>query len=112
MALAGCAATMTAGEVKVVRAHPLPSYQIHEECFRLAEGDRVEFRFESTEPVDFNLHYHEGNAVVMPISREKSRSDAGVYVARIAQDYCLMWESGAAGALIDYRISIKPPAGS
>jgi hypothetical protein len=38
-----------------VRAHPLPSYQIHEECFRLDEGDRVEFRFESTEPVDFNL---------------------------------------------------------
>jgi hypothetical protein len=112
MALAGCAAPMTAGEVKVVRAHPLPSYQIHEECFRLAEGDRVEFRFESTEPVDFNLHYHEGHAVVMPISREKSSEHAGIYVATLAQDYCLMWEAGAAGALIDYRISIKPAAGS
>jgi hypothetical protein len=112
VALAGCAATIAAGEGKVVRAHPLPSYQIHEECFKLAQGDRVEFRFESTEPVDFNLHYHEGHAVVMPISREKSSEHAGAYLATLAQDYCLMWEAGAAGALLDYRISIKRAAGS
>jgi hypothetical protein len=112
IALAGCAATLTAGEAKVVRAHPLASYQIHEECFKLEEGDRVEFRFESTEPVDFNLHYLEGHAVVMPISREKSSEHGGVYLAPLAQDYCLMWEAGAAGALIDYRILIKPAAGS
>ena len=111
VAIAGCAATtMRAGAPKVVKAHPLPSYQIHEECFKLREGDRVEFRFESSEPVDFNIHYHEGQAVVMPISREKSRSDAGIYVARIAQDYCLMWEAGAAGALINYRIQIRRAA--
>ena len=111
IALAGCASTtMTAGEPKIVKAHPLPSYQIHEECFKLREGDRVEFRFESNEPVDFNLHYHEGQAVVMPISREKSSEYGGVYVARIPQDYCLMWEAGAAGAKLDYRILIKPAA--
>jgi len=110
LALAGCAATMRAGQAKVVHEHPLPSYQIHEECFRLDEGDRFEFRFESTEPVDFNLHYREGHAVVMPISREKSTEHAGVYLATLAQDYCLMWEAGAAGALIDYRILIKPAA--
>ena len=34
---------------------------------RSSAGDRIEFAFESTEPVDFNIHYHEGNAVVMPI---------------------------------------------
>ena len=108
MALSGCAATITAGEPKVVSAQPVPSYQIHEECFRLSEGDRVEFRFESTETVDFNIHYHEGDAVVMPISREKSLEYAGVYLARLTQNYCLTWEAGAAGALIDYRILIKP----
>jgi hypothetical protein len=107
VALAGCATTLAPGDPKIAKAHPVPSYQIHEECFKLKEGDRVEFRFQSTAPVDFNIHYHEGPAVVMPISRDKSREDAGVYVARLAQDYCLMWEAGAAGALIDYRILIK-----
>ena len=110
LALCACATTTPTSAPKVVRAFPLPSYQIHEECFTLKEGDRVEFAFEATEPVDFNIHYHEGQAVVMPISREKSREHAGFYTARLAQDYCLMWEAGAPGALIDYRILVKPAA--
>lgn len=111
MALCGCASTLTATDgPKVVKARPVPSYQAHEECFKLGAGDRVDYGFESSEPVDFNIHYHEGQAVLMPISREKSRGDSGVYVARIAQDYCLMWEAGAAGALLDYRIQIRRAA--
>jgi hypothetical protein len=109
LALCGCAAPLIAANApKTVRAHPLPSYQIHEECAKLKPGDRVEYGFESTEPVDFNVHYHEGSAVVMPVVREKSLGDAGVYAARIAHDYCLTWEAGAAGATIDYRIRVKP----
>jgi hypothetical protein len=109
LALGGCAAPHLAADAsKVVRAQPLPPYQIHEECLRLGPGDRVEFRFDSTEPVDFNVHYHEGKSVVMPLVREKSRGDAGIYVAQIAQDYCLMWEAGTPGAVIDYRVRVKP----
>jgi len=107
--LSACA-TPDAGDLpKIVQGQPLPSYQIHEECLALKPGERVEFRFESTEPVDFNIHYHEGNAVVMPLVREKSREDAGMYSVRIAQDYCLMWEAGAAGAVIDYRVRVRRP---
>ena len=109
LALCGCAAPLiTANTPRTVRAHPLPSYQIHEECVKLKPGDRVEYGFESTEPLDFNVHYHEGSAVVMPVVREKSQGDAGMYAARIAHDYCLMWEAGPAGATIDYRIRVKP----
>ena len=112
-ALPLCACTMplvTADSPKSVRAHPIAPYEWHEECLHLETGDRVEFTFESTEPVDFNIHYHEGQAVVMPSTREKSREHAGFYTARLAQDYCLMWEAGAAGASIDYRILVKPAA--
>ena len=109
LSLCGCAASLhSANGPKDVRAHPLPSYQIHEECLKLKPGDRVDYAFDSTEPVDFNVHYHEGNAVVMPLVREKSRADAGMYTAQIAHDYCLMWEAGGAGASIDYRIRFKP----
>jgi hypothetical protein len=109
LALCGCAAPgITADAPKIVRAHPLPSYQIHEECFTLNPGDRVEYGFASTEPVAFNLHYHAGSADVMPVVRDGSREDAGIYEARIPHDYCLMWEAGPAGAMIDYRIRIRP----
>ena len=74
---------------------------------RLERGDRAEFTFESTEPVDFNFHYHEGKTIVMPLVREKVRGDAGIFPAAVAQDYCLMWEAGAAGAMLDYRVRLK-----
>ena len=107
--LSACATPDATDLPKIVQGQPLPSYQIHEECLALKPGERVLFRFESTEPVDFNIHYHEGNAVVMPLVREKSREDAGMYSVRIAQDYCLMWEAGAAGAVIDYRVRVRRP---
>lgn len=108
LALGGCAALPSGDASKIVEGFALPSYQIHEECFTVKAGDRVEYRFESDEPVDFNLHYHEGGAVVMPVSSERSREAAGVYAVQIPQDYCLMWEAGAAGAVLDYRYRVRP----
>lgn len=107
--LCACAAALvTASAPKAIKGHPVAPYEWHEECLRLEAGDRVEFAFESTEPVDFNFHYHEGKVIVMPLVRDKTRADSGVFVALAVQHYCLMWEAGAAGALIDYRIRLKP----
>jgi len=111
VALPLCACTtapVTADAPKSVRGQALAPYADHEECMRLQPGDRMEFAFESTDPVDFNVHYHEGKTVVMPIYKEKSRAEAGVFAPPTKQDYCLMWEAGAAGAVIDYRIRLKP----
>jgi hypothetical protein len=84
---------------------------MHEECLRAAVGDRIEYYFTSTEPVDFNIHFHEAGAVVMPIVRDKARDDSGVFEVRIPHDYCLMWEAGPAGASLDYRLRLRPLAG-
>lgn len=112
MSLCGCAPDLVvAKEPKTVTDRVLPPYELHEECVLLMPGDRVDYAFESTQPVDFNIHFHEGKTVVMPVVREKSRGDAGMYAPPIAQHYCLMWEAGPAGATIDYRIRFKP-AGS
>jgi hypothetical protein len=106
--LCACApALVTPASPKTVSGQPVAPYEWHEECLSLGAGDRIEFAFESTEPVDFNFHYHEGKIVVMPLVREKTRADSGVFVPPSAQEYCLMWEAGAAGASIDYRIRLK-----
>jgi hypothetical protein len=110
IAIAACATdTATPDHPKVVRDHPITPFAIHEECVRLAVGDRVEYEFSATEPVDFNIHYHEGNAVVAPIGREKVYADSGFFVPVIAQHYCLMWEAGVAGAMLDYRVQPRAP---
>ncbi len=107
--LTGCPKpALMADEPKVVRGQVLHPYDTHEDCFHLEPGDRLDYTFESSEPVDFNLHYHEGAAVVMPLAREKTLNDAGVFAPSLAQDYCLMWEAGAAGAVLDYRLRWRP----
>lgn len=108
-----CACTgvpVTVDAPMAVSGYAVAPYALHEECMTLDRGDRVEYAFESTEPVDFNIHFHEGRTVVMPVVKEKSRGDAGVYASPDRQDYCLMWEAGAAGASIDYRIRLRPAA--
>mgnify|MGYP001176792527 FL=1 len=85
-------------------AHEMSPYKIHEACVKLAPGDRLDWRFESQAPVDFNIHYHDGPTVVLPVSRTASLGDAGVYVVTLAHDYCATWETGALRTAINYRI--------
>ena len=108
LTLAGCAATpaIEPGKALEVRAHPLPPYEVHEECASLRPGDRLHYRFESTAPLTFNIHYHEGKAVVMPVTRERVSADEGTFAPLAAQEYCLMWEAGAAGTTIDYTLRL------
>ena len=42
--------------------------------------------------------------MLAPLVREPSRGDAGVFLAVLPRDYCLVWEAGVAGALVDYRL--------
>jgi hypothetical protein len=110
--LAACASDLrhALDQPKVVRGEDIAAYAMHEQCMHLAVGDRLHYDFTANEPVDFNIHYHEGRAVIAPIVRDKAQQDSGVFAPIIARDYCLMWEAGPAGALLDYRISLRPAA--
>ena len=83
-------------------------YALHEECFTLDTNDRIDFYFASTASVGFNIHYHDANAVVMPVARERTKEESGEFVAERKETYCMMWEAGAEPALIDYRIRPLP----
>jgi hypothetical protein len=89
------------------RGRPLAPHALHEECMKLAAGDRLDYRFTSTGPVAFNVHYHAGNAVVMPVAREAITADSGIFQPVLAEDYCVMWEAGAAPVLLDYRVAVR-----
>jgi hypothetical protein len=109
LAVVGCA-TETIDGPKQVTALALSPYAIQEECAKLAPGDRLEYTFSADAAVKFNVHYHDGPAIVEPISRAGIREDAGVFAPVLAQDYCLMWEAGAQPANLDYRIRIRRAA--
>ena len=82
----------------------LAPYALHEDCFRLDAGERIDFYFVSVAPVAFNVHYHDGNAVVMPIARDQVTEEAGEFTADRKEIYCLMWEAGAEPSALEYRV--------
>lgn len=107
--LAGCAGeTLVAAAPRVADDLPIAPYEVHEECARLADGDRLDYRFESRAPVTFNLYYVDNNSFLAPISRENVTADAGVYLARTARRYCLRWEAGRQGAVLTLRARVLP----
>ena len=86
----------------------LAPYALHEECVALDTGDRFAFYFVSATPVAFNIHYHDANAVIMPIVRERVTSESGEFIADRKTIYCLMWEAGAEASILEYRLRPLP----
>jgi hypothetical protein len=108
LALTACAApTIREGAPLVVTDRVIAPHDSHETCVKLVPGDRLDYQFKAKSPVAFNIHYHEGKVIVMPISRDGTTSDAGIFVPRYAQEYCLMWEAGPDGTFLDYRVTLN-----
>jgi hypothetical protein len=107
----GCARpALLPDEPRAVTGERLAPYQSLGECVRMQRGERLEYIFTSVEPVNFDISYREGPATLAPVVREKSLGDSGIFIARLPASYCLSWEAGPAGALIDYRLRLRPAA--
>lgn len=87
----------------------LAPYALHEECVSLDAGQRFDFYFVSVAPVAFNIHYHDANAVIMPIVRDQATRESGEFSADRRNVYCLMWEAGAEASVLEYRVRPLPP---
>jgi len=106
---AGCAATPGRLDApKAVFDLELKPYAAIEECVALDAGERIAYRFDARLPVAFSIHFHDGNAVIIPLTRDGTTSDSGDFTADRKQIYCLTWEAGAEGSVVDYRLSPWP----
>ncbi|MEO8346773.1 MAG: hypothetical protein ABI607_13860 [Betaproteobacteria bacterium] len=107
LALSACASeTLKSGTPREVMGHRINPYELHEECVKMTPGDVLDYHFTTQRPVAFNIHYHEGKSVILPVSRNNVTSDEGTYQPLLPQEYCLMWEAGREGAILDYRVKL------
>lgn len=108
LALSGCVAqAIRPGTPREVTGATINPYEALEECLQLMPGDWLSYRFEAQRPVAFNIHYHEGSAVIMPVSRDGVTSEDDAFRPLVSQEYCLMWQAGREGAVLDYRILLN-----
>jgi len=82
----------------------LAPYASHEVCFAMRVGERFGYVFEARVPVAFSIRYREQEAVISPISRDSTREESGDFTADQDQTYCLVWQAGAEGSSVDYRL--------
>lgn len=112
--LGACAAadTVVSDAPRAATEYAIAPYEFHEECARLAPGDRLDYRFEARAPLAFEIYYKDGITFVAPVTREDVTEYSGVFQAKSPQRYCLRWEAGPRGALVDFRIRLLRAAGS
>jgi hypothetical protein len=72
-------------------SHSIAPRKIGEECFKLAAGQSIAYAFESSSPVDFNIHFHKGDEVVYPVKSDQVAKAEDRFTAPSAEEFCLMW---------------------
>lgn len=65
---------------------------IYEDCLDLTPKQVMTFSYSASAPVDFNVHYHEGEQVFYPVTRQQSPLWLdGSFLPNVPHLYCLMW---------------------
>lgn len=100
----GCASLAAADK----KSETIKPSGIHEDCMELLPGQSLDYSFESSKPLNFNLHYHEDHNVVHGIMKDSVSSDKGTFRCEKKQYYCLMWSNpGSEQVSLSYFYSIK-----
>jgi hypothetical protein len=75
----------------------VPDQGVVEACEKLTAGAKVHWRYAADAPLDFNVHYHKGKKVTMPVRKDRTAKAEALFKAATAQEYCWMWsnKSGA-----------------
>jgi hypothetical protein len=99
--LLGASLAASGAELKATRlfALDLKPGKVHEECLNLDKGKSVDFEWNSTQPVDFNIHFHRGDDVTYPLKADNARQKKGRFSPGAKEDYCWMWTAKAATRL-------------
>jgi hypothetical protein len=77
-------------------------------CGPLKPGQSVVWQFEADQPLNANIHYHEGKAVRYPARADGVRSQQGTLSIESAQDYCWMWSNkSVSNARLRVRLQLR-----
>ena len=62
-------------------------------CGKLNKAQPVNWQFSAGQPMNFNIHFHEGENVTYPAKVEAATAAAGQLKVASEQDYCWMWSN-------------------
>ena len=64
-----------------------------EVCGPLQQGQLIDWSFQASAALDFNIHYHAGDEVVYPARQEDQTGLSAQLEVPLDQTYCWMWSN-------------------
>lgn len=62
-------------------------------CDKLQQGQMLDWQFQSSDKLNFNIHYHDEKSVVFPAKKDGVNQLTGTLNVAVTQDYCWMWKN-------------------
>jgi hypothetical protein len=104
LSLSACASI----PVKEIGKTTIKSGEFHEECVSVHRGQRIVYAFDTSAPVDFNIHYHSDRQIFYPVKKDNVRADSGKYEPTTDDIHCLMWTNKDLGPVsLNYEYSVR-----
>ncbi|MAM00173.1 MAG: hypothetical protein CL583_17175 [Alteromonadaceae bacterium] len=97
LSLGAAAEQAPAQHEATVRMGPTKGF-FSEKCLTFPGATRVEYRFTSPHPVDFNVHLHRDDQTLYPVKLQAVKALKAMLDVEPAQEYCFMWTSNSAVA--------------
>jgi hypothetical protein len=69
-------------------------FEFRELCVALADDQKIDVEFQSGEPIEYDIHYHDGFTVRFPVKLTGVTTHSDQFVAESDRAYCLMWFNG------------------
>ena len=86
----------------------IKSGKAYEKCMLLNAAQTLEYQFDASAKVNFNLHYHKGEAVYYPLKTDRTLGETGSYEAQVREEFCLMWENKtSADVMLNYSYKVR-----
>ena len=71
--------TAAVAKAETPKSATLKPNKIVEKCMSLVPPQKIEYRFESSAKLNFNLHYHKGEQVYYPVKLDRTNGESGLY---------------------------------
>ncbi len=79
-----------------------------EKCVKIKSDQILEYSFEATKPLIFNLHYHLLDETVFHVKEETTKRKEVFHPVKGQKFYCMEWKnSGSEVTTLDYRYSVE-----
>ena len=85
-----CGSQTHAAESKSYNLRP---GEVHESCYDLATGGKLNYQYTGSSVTLFNIHYHMGKDIIYPVPDELAFRRNSSLTSASAQSYCLMWRN-------------------